>query len=155
MCSETRYQPWAALPVMALLISNHPLLLNEITQNCTIINDVICLPKILSPLGIRNSISVTLWTVKCREMTISPGSDPTGFSEDASSAHTIMAATDGPILNARVLQIPLSVWWDWWFQHQVQQRGKMLFPSVHSCTAKLLYSNCQAFKAGWLHFKSK
>lgn len=154
MCSETRYQPCPALAAMALLISNHPLLLKWNNTKLHYNPWLFCLPKI-SPLGIRSSISVTLWTVKCREMTICPGSDPTGFSEDASSAHTIMAPTDRPTLNARVLQIPHSVWWDWWFQHQVQQRGKMLFPSVHSCTAKLLYSNCQAFKAGWLHFKSK
>lgn len=151
--------PVLLFTAMALLISSHPLLLNEITQNCTIINDIICLPKILPPfdlaLGIRSSISVTLQTLKCREMTISPGSGPTGFSEDGSSAPTIMAPADGPTLNGRVLQISVSVWWDRWFQHQIQQCGKMLFPSLHSCTAKLLYSNCQAFKAGWLHFKNK
>lgn len=147
--------PVLLFTAMALLISNHPLLLNEITQNCTIIGDVICLPKILPPLGIRSSISVTSQTLKCREMIISPDSGPTGFSEDGSSARTIMAPTDGPTLNGRVLQISVSVWWDWWFQHQVQQCGKLWFPSLHSCTAKLLYSNCQAFKAGWLHFKNK
>lgn len=131
------------------------LLLNEVTQNRTTINDVTCLPKILSPLGIRSSVSVTLQTLRCREMTRSPDSGPAGFSEDGSSAPTVVAPTDGPTLNARMLQISVSVWWDWWFQHRIQQHGKMLFPSLHSCTAKLLYSNCQAFNTGWLHFKNK
>ena len=42
-----------------------------------------------------------------------------------------------------------------WFQHHLQQHAKILFPSARGCTAKLLFSSCQAFKAGWQHFKNR